>query len=76
VDFALFRSLAPDSIPQMSLDQSITRLREVPVGTGFADKDFRSSPYMRLKTLERHMPPAVSARTCVALPFSAIPQHE
>ena len=22
---------------------------------GFADKDFRSSPYMRLKTLERHM---------------------
>ena len=22
---------------------------------GFADKDFRNSPYMRLKTLERHM---------------------
>ncbi len=21
----------------------------------FADKDFRNSPYMRLKTLERHM---------------------
>ena len=55
VDFALFRSLAPDSIPQVSLDQSITRLREGLVGMGFADKDFRSSPYMRLKTLERHM---------------------
>jgi hypothetical protein len=22
---------------------------------GFADKNFRNSPYMRLKTLERHM---------------------
>ena len=55
VDFALFRALAPDSIPQVSLDQSITRLREGLVGMGFADQDFRSSPYMRLKTLERHM---------------------
>jgi hypothetical protein len=55
VDFGLFRSLAPDSIPQVSLDQSITRLREGLVGMGFADKDFRASPYMRLKTLERHI---------------------
>jgi len=55
VDFGLFRSLAPDSIPQLSLDQSITRLREGLGAMGFADKDFRSSPYMRLKTLERHM---------------------
>jgi nucleoside-diphosphate-sugar epimerase len=55
VDFGLFRSLAPDSIPQVSLDQSIMRLRDGLVGMGFADKDFRSSPYMRLKTLERHM---------------------
>jgi hypothetical protein len=55
VDFALFRSLAPDAIPQVSLDQSIARLREGLVGMGFADKDFRTSPYMRLKTLQRHM---------------------
>jgi nucleoside-diphosphate-sugar epimerase len=55
VDFSLFRSLAPDSIPRVSLDQSITRLREGLVGMGFADKNFRASPYMRLKTLERHM---------------------
>ena len=55
VDFSLFRSLAPDSIPQLSLDQSITRLREGLAAMDFADKDFRSSPYMRLKTLERHM---------------------
>ena len=55
VDFALFRSLAPDSIPQVTLDQSITRLRDGLTAMGFKDKDFRSSPYMRLKTLERHM---------------------
>ena len=55
VDFALFRSLAPDSIPQVSLDQSITRLREGLISMGFADKDFRLSPYMRLKSLERQM---------------------
>jgi nucleoside-diphosphate-sugar epimerase len=55
VDFSLFRSLAPDAIPQVSLDQSITRLREGLAGMGFTDKDFRASPFMRLKTLERHM---------------------
>jgi nucleoside-diphosphate-sugar epimerase len=55
VDFSLFRSLAPESVPQVSLDQSITRLREGLAGIGFADKDFRASPFMRLKTLERHM---------------------
>lgn len=55
MDFTLFRSLAPDSIPQVTLDQSIIRLREGLVGMGFADKDFRASPYMRLKTLERHL---------------------
>jgi nucleoside-diphosphate-sugar epimerase len=55
VDFSLFRSLAPDSIPQVSLDQSIARLHDGLVGMGFADKNFRASPFMRLKTLERHM---------------------
>ena len=55
VDFALFRSLAPEHIPQVSLDQSITRLRKGLIDMGFADTDFRNSPYMRLKTLERHM---------------------
>ena len=44
VDFSLFRSLAPDYIPQVSLDQSIARLRDGLVGMGFADKDFRNSP--------------------------------
>jgi nucleoside-diphosphate-sugar epimerase len=55
VDFSLFKSLAPQHIPQVSLDESIKRLREGLTAMGFADKDFRNSPYMRLKMLERHM---------------------
>lgn len=55
VDFALFKSLAPDSIPQISLDTSIERLRDGLKGMGFNDPDFRNSPFIRLKTLERHM---------------------
>jgi len=55
VDFALFKSLAPEWIPQVSLDQSIERLCEGLRGMNFADKDFRNSPFMRLKMLERHM---------------------
>ncbi len=55
VDFALFRSLAPNSIPQVTLDQSIARLRDGLASMEFKDQDFRSSPYMRLKTIERHM---------------------
>lgn len=55
VDFALFKSLAPAYIPQVTLDQSIERLSKGLTSMGFTDKDFRNSPYMRLKTLERHM---------------------
>ena len=55
VDFSLFKSLAPDHIPQLSLQQSIARLREGLEGMGFADADFRNSPYMRLMTLEKHI---------------------
>jgi nucleoside-diphosphate-sugar epimerase len=55
VDFTLFKTLAPAHIPQVTLDESIKRLREGLTGMGFTDKDFRNSPYMRLKTLERHM---------------------
>ena len=55
MDFSLFKALAPDSIPQVSLDELIRRLRGGLTAMGFADKDFRNSPYVRLKTLERHM---------------------
>ena len=55
VDFGLFRSLAAAYVPQVSLHQSIAGLCAGLVGMGFADKDFRNSPYVRLKVLERHM---------------------
>jgi nucleoside-diphosphate-sugar epimerase len=55
VDFALFKSLAPAYIPQVSLDESIRRLLAGLQAMSFADKDFRNSHYVRLKTLERHM---------------------
>jgi nucleoside-diphosphate-sugar epimerase len=55
VDFSLFKSVAPDHIPQVPLNESIRRLREGLTAMGFADRDFRNSQYMRLKTLERHM---------------------
>lgn len=55
VDFSLFRSLAPDHQPQVTLDQSIELLRDGLERMGFADVDFRNSPYMRLKMLESHI---------------------
>lgn len=55
VDFSLYKALAPGWIPQVTLDQSIERLTEGLARMGFADKDFRNSPFMRLKTLERHI---------------------
>jgi len=56
VDFSLFRELAPDHIPCMTLEQSIARLRDGLIAVGFTDRSFRNSAsYVRLKTLERHM---------------------
>jgi hypothetical protein len=37
------------------LDESIRRLREGLTDMGFADRNFRTSNYMRLKALERHL---------------------
>jgi nucleoside-diphosphate-sugar epimerase len=54
VDFSLYRELAPAHQPEMTLDRSIARLREGLEGMGFADAEFRASPYMRLKMLEAH----------------------
>ncbi len=55
VDFSLFAGLAPLHQPAVSLAQSIGYLREGLVGMGFADGDFRSSNFMRLKVLEGHI---------------------
>ena len=55
VDFALFRSLAPDHQPVVSLDQSIKNLIAGLKGMNFKDTDFRSSGLMRLKVLQDHI---------------------
>jgi nucleoside-diphosphate-sugar epimerase len=55
VDFSLYRSLAPNHQPRLTLLQSIERLRDGLLGMKFVEKDFRLSPYMRLNTLRRHI---------------------
>ena len=52
VDFSLFRQLAPGHQPISTLTDSIERLKSGLEGMGFADKDFRNSPLIRLKTLD------------------------
>jgi UDP-glucose 4-epimerase len=55
VDFALYRSLAPDHQPVVSLDQSIRNLIAGLKAMNFKDSDFRSSGLMRLKVLQDHI---------------------
>ena len=55
VDFALFRSLAPNHQPVVSLDQSIQNLIAGLRAMNFKDTDFRSSGLMRLKVLQDHI---------------------
>src|SRR5574337_684595 len=45
VDFSLFRSLAPEHQPQVTLERSVGLLREGLEGMGFADTEFRGSPF-------------------------------
>ncbi len=53
VDFGLFRELAPAHQPQMTLARSIAGLRDGLAAIAFADAEFRASPLMRLKVLDR-----------------------
>jgi nucleoside-diphosphate-sugar epimerase len=55
VDFELFRSLAPDHQPLMTLAESVGRIRDGLTAIGFADPDFRKSERIRLQVLDRHM---------------------
>jgi len=55
VDFSLYRRLAPHHQPQVTLGQSIRELKQGLTAMKFGDKDFRSSQFMRLKVLERHI---------------------
>ncbi len=51
VDFGLFASLAPTHQPRVSLKATIEQLRDLLSASGFADKDFRQSRFMRLNML-------------------------
>ena len=68
VDFSLFKCLAPNHIPRVSLDQSIRALLAGFERMSFKDKDFRNSPFVRLKTLNRHI---ASGRLCPDLRWTS-----
>jgi nucleoside-diphosphate-sugar epimerase len=55
VDFGLFRSLAPNHQPLVTLDQSIENLVNGLNRMNFKDANFRSSDLIRLKVLQDHM---------------------
>lgn len=55
VDFLRYRELAPNHLPQVTLEDSIVGLRAGLKSMGFADRDFRNSRYVRLKVLESHI---------------------
>jgi nucleoside-diphosphate-sugar epimerase len=55
VDFTLFKSLAPEDIPQVPLEESVRRLIAGLQRMNFREKDFRNSPFMRLNTLRNHL---------------------
>ncbi len=51
VDFGLFRKLAPQFIPIITLDEAVNDLLEGIQTMNFVDTDFRNSHFIRLKTL-------------------------
>jgi len=55
VDFSLFKSLAPNHQPQVTLSQSIEELYQGMKEIGFNLSDFRDSEFMRLKVLVWHI---------------------
>lgn len=55
VDFARYKAIAPNHQPQVTLSQAISELVDGMGRMNFADADFRSSQFMRLKVLESHM---------------------
>ena len=55
VDFSLFESLAPEYLPQLSLDDSISRLVEGLSQHRFDEEDFRHSNLIRLNVLRQHI---------------------
>lgn len=51
VDFALYRRLAPDHQPRVTLEEAVVELAEGLTAMGFADEAFRTTRWMRLKAL-------------------------
>jgi len=54
VDFSKYREIAPNHQPRVTLDQAIAELKAGMERMDFADANFRSSQFMRLKVLEAH----------------------
>ena len=54
VDFGLYRELAPEAQPRVTLRAAIEGLRDGLVGAGFDDANFRESQLVRLRTLAAH----------------------
>lgn len=55
VDFGLFRKVAPDHQPRVTLEAAISELKAGLEAMNFADPNFRQSTFMRLKMLETHI---------------------
>jgi nucleoside-diphosphate-sugar epimerase len=55
VDFSLYKSLAHDYLPQVSVNQSIKNLAHGLRCMNFSDINFRSSLFMRLNMLKNHI---------------------
>ena len=55
VDFSLYREVAPDHQPLMSLEETILELKEGLEAMSFSDSNFRQSNFMRLRMLESHI---------------------
>jgi nucleoside-diphosphate-sugar epimerase len=54
VDFSLYQQLAPDNQPLVTLQQTISELKQGLTRMGFNDENFRQSGFIRLKMLESH----------------------
>jgi len=55
VDFSLFKKMAPNHQPLMTLDDTILELKDGLDAMKFADANFRQSNFMRLRMLESHI---------------------
>ena len=55
VDFSLYRQIAPQHQPRVTVKQAVVEIQSGLAGMNFRDAAFRTSQFMRLKVLEKHM---------------------